>query len=510
MMRLVLLIGILTAAALGLSLLSDIDGSISVTMLGYRFDTTLTIGIAFILMITVILASVWSIIRFIFRIPELISLGLSSRRKHKGHLALSRGMIALGAGDVAGARRSAEDARRLLGKEPLTLLLSAQSAQFDGNRIKADRAFQDMLADSETRLLGLRGLFIEAQRAGDMVHAIRYADDALAFSSKATWATEALVEYFVAENDFDKALIAFDRGRTGFDKAKAKRIRAVILTARALAHESHDPEGALNNVQEAVKLSSDLVMAQLILGRLFARRGDYRKASRHLEMAWKQAPHPELADAYLSVRSADAARERLQRARKLQSLHPDHFESRMIMARAAMDAREFDLARETLKPLIENHPTMRTCLLMAELEESDQSHKGLMREWLQRATQAPRDEAWVGDGVVLDQWMPLSPISKKLDHVRWTKMPEAASSDRLSTILNKALRGIEHTSSRNETRGALSGRRFLDREDKPEPVEGLAPKVKPISGRPVIFPLTHSPDDPGLDQGTVSDEKPPS
>ena len=91
-MRLVVFIIILTASALGLSLLSDIDGSISLTMLGYRFDTTLTIGVAFILVITVILASLWSIIRFIFRIPELISLGLSSRRKHKGHLALSRGI----------------------------------------------------------------------------------------------------------------------------------------------------------------------------------------------------------------------------------------------------------------------------------------------------------------------------------------------------------------------------------------------------------------------------------
>lgn len=507
MMRLILLIGVLTAAALGLSLLSDIDGSISLTMLGYRFETTLTIGVAFVLAATVVLASLWSLIRFIFRIPELISLGLSSRRKHKGHLALSRGMIALGAGDATLARKNAEEAHRLLGKEPLTLLLSAQSAQFDGNRVKAERAFEDMLSDPETRLLGLRGLFIEAQRAGDLVHSIRYADDALTFSSKATWATEALIDYFVAENEFDKALLAFDRGRAGFEKAKAKRIRAVILTARALANESHDPEGALNNVQEAVKLSNNLVMAHIVLGRLYARRGDFRKASRDLESAWRQSPHPEIAEAYLSVRSGDAARERLQRARKLQSLHAEHFESRMIMARAAMDAREFDLAREIVKPLIDNNPTMRVCLLMAELEELDQSQKGLTREWLQRATHAPRDEAWIGDGLVLDHWSPLSPLSKKLDHVHWAKIPEAVSSDRLTTILNTALRGIEHASSRNETRGTLSARSFLDVKEGLEPIEETTPKAKRPSRGPVIFPLSHSPDDPGLHADSVSDEK---
>ena len=498
MIRLILLIAILTLSALGLSLLSDIDGSIAMTILGYRIETSLTVGVIFILITTIVLASLWSILRFIFRIPELISLGLSVRRKHKGHLAVSRGMIALGAGDAAIARRSAEDARRLLGAEPLTLLLSAQSAQLDGNRNKADRAFEEMLSDPETRLLGLRGLYIEAQRAGDMINAIRHADEALSFSSKAAWATEALIDYFVSENEFDKALMALDRGRSGFEKVKAKRIRAVILTARALAHENHDPDGALNTAQEAVKLASDLVPAQIILGRLLARRNDVRKASRVLEAAWRLAPHPEIAEAYLAVRSGDAARERLQRARKLQSLHAEHGESRMIMARAALDAREFDLARETLKPLLEDNPSMRVCLLMAELEELDQSHKGLTREWLQRAARAPRDYAWVGDGIVLDHWLPLSPVNGRLDHVHWTKIPESASQDRLAHILTTALNALEHDAPLSESRPTLSARSFLETLNEADTTEYRPEKKLRSSRGPVIFPLAHSPDDPGL------------
>ena len=498
MIRLILLITILTLSALGLSLLSDIDGSLAMTVLGYRIETSLTVGVVFILIITIVLASLWSILRFVFRIPEMISLGLSGRRKHKGHLAVSRGMIALGAGDAAIARRSAEEARRLLGAEPLTLLLSAQSAQLDGNRNKADRAFEEMLSDPETRLLGLRGLFIEAQRAGDMINAIRHADEALAFSSKAAWATEALIDYFVSENEFDKALMALDRGRSGFEKAKAKRIRAVILTARALAHENHDPDGALNNAQEAAKLASDLVPAQIILGHLLARRSDFRKASRVLESAWRLAPHPEIADAYLAVRSGDAARERLQRARKLQSLHAEYGESRMIMARAALDAREFDLARETLKPLLEDDPSMRVCLLMAELEELDQSHKGLTREWLHRAARAPRDYAWVGDGIVLEHWLPLSPISGKLDQVNWTKIPESASHDRLAHILTTALNTLEQSAPLSESRPPLSARSFLETLNEADNTEERPVKKSHLSRGPVIFPLAHSPDDPGL------------
>ena len=48
-------------------------------------------------------------------------------------------------------------------------LLHAQSAQLDGDRDGAQRAFRAMAEREDTRLLGLRGLFIEAQRADDPV-----------------------------------------------------------------------------------------------------------------------------------------------------------------------------------------------------------------------------------------------------------------------------------------------------------------------------------------------------
>lgn len=92
--------------------------------------------------------------------------------------------------------------------------------------------------------------------------------------------------------------------------------------------------------------------------------------------------------------------------------------------------------------------------------------------------------------------------------MHWAKIPEAVSSDRLTTILNTALRGIEHASSRNETRGTLSARSFLDIKEGLEPLEETAPKTKRSARGPVIFPLSHSPDDPGLHTDLVPDEKP--
>ena len=92
---------------------------------------------------------------------------LAKRRQKPGIEALSSGMIALGAGDRRPPCASAIQARKSLPNEPLTHLLRAQAAQLTGDRTTARRIFEAMLASPDTEQLGLRGLFLEAQRDGE-------------------------------------------------------------------------------------------------------------------------------------------------------------------------------------------------------------------------------------------------------------------------------------------------------------------------------------------------------
>ncbi len=65
-------------------------------------------------------------------------------------------------------------------------------------------------------------------------------------------------------------------------------------------------------------------------------------------------------------------------------------------------------------------PTRRACLLMAEIEQAEHGDTGARLEWLQRASRAARDPAWVADGAVFDRWSPTSPVSGRLDAFVWT------------------------------------------------------------------------------------------
>jgi HemY protein len=71
-----------------------------------------------------------------------------------------------------------------------------------------------------------------------------------------------------------------------------------------------------------------------------------------------------------------------------------------------------------------DQPTQRVALLMAHLEQAEFGDEGRARAWTARALRARRDPVWVADGFVSDRWLPLSPVSGRLDAFAW-KVPLA-------------------------------------------------------------------------------------
>ena len=273
-----------------------------------RIETSVMVAALAVAALVIILMVLWTIVRAIIRSPEQVSLLVRHRRAAKGHLAISRGLIAIGAGDLLGARKSAEEAARLSLGHPLALLLTAQSAQMAGDRSAAERAFREMARREDTKLLGLRGLYIEAQRRGDSLAARLVAEEAGKVSSPPAWAGQAVLDYRCAAADWSGALDALDRMKPALEKPDHRRKRAVLLTARALALNESDRGGARAAVLEAVKLAPDLVPAAALAGRRLAEAGEQRKARKILEKAWAANPHPDLAEAHADLRLGDSAR----------------------------------------------------------------------------------------------------------------------------------------------------------------------------------------------------------
>ena len=102
--------------------------------------------------------------------------------------------------------RYASQARKALPNEPLTHLLRAQAAQLTGDRATARRIFEAMLASPDTEQLGLRGLFLEAQREGEREAARQFAERAVKLNPKLAWPVEALFDLQCRAGDWPGAL----------------------------------------------------------------------------------------------------------------------------------------------------------------------------------------------------------------------------------------------------------------------------------------------------------------
>jgi len=497
MIRLVLFLISVALIAAGFVWFADRPGDIAITWMGYRIETSLMVATLAVALVVVIAIFVWSILRGIWRSPEQVSLFFRHRRAMKGYLAISRGLIAVGAGDLRLARKSSDEAARLSSGDPLTLLLAAQSAQMAGDRAGAERAFRAMAERDDTRLLGLRGLYIEAQRRNDPSVARAVAERAAKAAPALTWAGQALLDDRCAATDWAGALEALDHMKSALEKADYRRKRAVLLTARAQALADIDRDAARAAVLEAVKLAPDLAPAAAMAGQRLAESGDWRKARKILEHAWTTNPHPDVAEAYAHLRTGDSARERLARVQKLAAKVPGQLEGALAVARAALDAREFMTARQVLAPYL-SASTRRVATLMAEIEEAEHGDEGRVREWMGRAMRASGDPVWTADGVVSERWLPVSP-NGRLDGFQW-KLPLAEIGVSRPVIEVTAPAEPEKPPAAEEAPEPLL-RKAQKAPSKslaqPKTVSRSQPKSE-TKPEPVI-PLLHAPDDPGTD-----------
>ena len=483
MFRIVLFLILIVLMAAGAAWVADQPGDVVVTWGSVRMTTSLSVFALALGIVVVAAMLVWSIFAGLWRTPGKIRRARRERRHARGRHAITHGLLAIGHGDATAARAHADVARRLAGSDPLALLLHAQSAQLEGDREGARAVFRAMAEREDTRLLGLRGLFIEAQRADDAVAAVMIADEALKIAPSSTWASHAVLDFRCAKGDWQGALNILDNNHAAglIDKASYRRQRGVLLTARALELETQDRDLSRESVMEAVKLAPTLIPAAALAAKFESEAHQVRRAMRIVEAAWLAEPHPDLADAYAHVRLGDSARQRLTRVETLAAKTPGHIEGALAIARAAIDAAEFSRARDALKPFIEQ-PTQRVAMLMAEIERTEHGDSGRARTWTLRAVRARHDPVWTADGYVSDRWRPVSPVTGRIDAFRWQTPVASLPSDKAATI--------ETSPFEEAMLAAPPPRRSSGPPDGPTDAPQEAPRQEPPRAPPLALPAT--------------------
>jgi HemY protein len=432
MIRALVLFVALFAAALAAAWLADHPGRMALDWQGWRIEAPVALVFVALFVALALAAAVHRFWLWLARSPQSLAQNRERKRERQGYEALTKGLVAVAAGDASQARRQARQAESLLEAPPLTRLLSAQAAQLDGDDRSARKYFEEMLGSPDTEFLALRGLLTTALREGDHAAALDYATRAHSVRPDANWATEALFDLQARAGLWKEAQVTLtDAGRTeALTPEQARRRKAIALHAQALeAEAAGDRRRAIKLFEQAHTSAPDLVVAALDGARLLLAANKIRRASEMIERCWRDSPHPALAALYQALWVDEKAGYMMQRLERLHALNPGSREGRLALAGQLIEARQFDEARAHLAPLVAADasipPEQRLCRLMADLEEGESGQAASARDWLLQMETAPADPAWAcGDcGSVTRDWSAHCPTCGTFDSLDWQTLP---------------------------------------------------------------------------------------
>jgi HemY protein len=305
--------------------IGSLPGSVTAHSGSYTVETSVPAAVLLLFLAGLIVVVVLRLLGAVRRAPRGFGAWRGGRRQRLGQTATERGIVALAAGDAAGARAEAGRAAKLLGDTPLVLLLRAEAARLAGLPAEAQAAFKQLTNHPGMAFLGHRGLLRQSAAVGDHEVAQIHAEAAEAAYPGSAWLKNKRRELALARQDYPAAL------------ALTREPRHAAALATAAARSAADPRAALGFARQAVKADPALAPAVVALAESLRAADKPRAATKALLEGWKTAPHRMLAAAYFAGFGTPI--ERAQAAGALAAQNPGHVESELALAETALEAK---------------------------------------------------------------------------------------------------------------------------------------------------------------------------
>jgi HemY protein len=430
-LRAVIVFGVLAALAVLAWQLAETPGEVSLLWHGWRIDTSASFVAAALIIVLGLGALLYAVLYGIRILPRRLAQARERRRKEAGYYALTKGMVAIAAGDAAEARRFATRASELLGRPPGALLIGAQAAQLEGRADQAKTFYTAMLEAKETELLGLRGLLGLAEQNGERSKAIELAERARTLAPKAPWVLTRLFHLQIQARRWEAAETTLRQAIAAKAVAETmgRRSDAVLLVQLSLmAERNGDRTLAIERAKKALDLDPALLPASLQLAALYLAGNEPRRARKTIDAAWRRQPHPDLARLYgLALAEPDAVK-RYRALGALEEAAPEHVETHRALARAALEAKLWGEARRHIKAVGDTLDA-GFCRLMAELEQSESGNAAAARDWLAKASEADPEPAWLCRACAASarEWSALCGHCGDFDSLVWGQAPRVAA-----------------------------------------------------------------------------------
>ncbi|MEM1036950.1 MAG: heme biosynthesis HemY N-terminal domain-containing protein [Pseudomonadota bacterium] len=362
---------------------------------GAVYEFEVVYAILAIILLGAAIALVWSFLTGLVTLPARFSRSRKASKIESANKALADGLLAAEAGDVALAKKMAKKSAQYASDDRMKLLLEARTAEISDDWSGAERAWGQLARLPGGQLAGLRGAASAASARGDTLSAETRAREALELKTTAEWPFNTLFDSQVAAGHWRAALEALILGekRGHISGDSLRRRRAVLYTALSTELTNEQRKDAQRLLAEAIKAAPGFPAAAWHGARHLMGDRKIKSAQGVLELGWKARPHPALAQLSRRLSAEDGEKSANARLKSLIATNPDHRESRILKSELAMADKDWLSAVKELALLVEEKPTARLCLLLANALDGYGDTDEAAR-WRAMAATAAREPEW--------------------------------------------------------------------------------------------------------------------
>lgn len=418
----------LAVVAAALIWISTQQGNVDIAWKDYQLDMQLGVFLAMAVFALVAGMIIFRFVGFIVDIPTLWSRRHNEKAREKGYRSLTRGFVAIAAGDAKKATQYAKEVRHLLPDERgLPLLLEAQAARLRGEEEVARHSFEALLEDKDAAFFGIRGLLKSSLDAGDGIAALEYARTAMAQNPKQPWIIKSVYDLELQNGQWDNAYKTLDRVKkfkaVEDDKILTDEVALLLVLADEDIAAGRDND-AVKKTERAVKMEPLFIPAITRLGEYYLERNKKDKITLMIKTAWKDNPHPDLAILWDKIAPKNKMEDNFRRLRWMESLvdlNPESSDGHIAAAMVSMEDGLWGEAKAHLIKAEDIRPSAQIYRLRAKLEEQHGGNAYLIKDWMEKAADASPDPVWYCaiTGNIYSQWSPVALPHRSFNSIVW-------------------------------------------------------------------------------------------
>ena len=320
-----------------------------------------------------------------------------SKKLEKGYSFFVDAMIAIANKDNKKAISSNKKMLTYLKDDPtLSLLLQAEVLKIEKKFDQLSSVYEEMIKRRNTETLGYRGLMEQNLNQQDFHHAFIYGEKLFFLNPKIEKLYDTLIYVIAKTKNWNQLLLITEKAFSHkiIEKDIANENKSIAYYEIAKIKMMSDAKESIKLIHKALSLKKNFSpYIKLYLEILFS-LNQVAQVKKLLKKYWSENPSSILRNVIADLLVANNLDD-LELIKSVVNKNINHDESKKLLVFFAIRLNNWELARSSIKGLLNIKPSRELCLFMADIETGEFNDIQKSDAWKLRANNSDLENLWI-------------------------------------------------------------------------------------------------------------------